>query len=149
MLNRIRANFEKRPEDSETMNLQSTWFYYNRNIIEENDGDGRDDTSSIYSVSTNATMDNIPGTGRVIDTHFYQFFGRKLERFIFRMSMASLHPYRILEYLWMDVGFITPPFSRGSLSEVIYELRIDANMIGHTGGGERIAGLKSLVKQCQ
>ena len=31
-----------------------------------------DDTSSISSCSTNATMDNIPGAGRTLDMCFYQ-----------------------------------------------------------------------------
>ena len=38
-----------------------------------------DDTSSISSFSTNATMDNIPGTGRTLDMHFYQPVGRAIE----------------------------------------------------------------------
>ena len=40
-----------------------------------------DDASSISSCSTNATMDNIPGTGRTIDMCFYQPVGRAIERF--------------------------------------------------------------------
>lgn len=102
----------------------------------EVDGDD-DDTNSMWSISTNSTMDNIPGTGRTIDTYFYQFFGRKIERLIFRISIAHLSPDRILHFLWVDnIAF---PDSRFSLSHTIYVIRNDV----------QVAGLKSLVKQSQ
>lgn len=96
-----------------------------------------DDTNSMWSISTNATMDNIPGTGRTIDTYFYQFFGRKIERLIFRISLAHLSPDRILRFLWVDD--IAYPRTRLSLSHTIYVIRNDV----------QVAGLKSLVKQSQ
>lgn len=108
MLSRIRAAFKKLTEHSDIIYLQSICLYYNGNNLQENDGDHRNDTSSISSVSTNATMDNIPGTGRIIDTYLYQFFGRMLERFIFRISMANLPPDRILEFLRVDEEVIIP-----------------------------------------
>lgn len=148
MLSRIRAAFKKRTEHSDIIYLQSIWLYYNGNNLQENDGDNQNDTSSISSVSTNATMDNIPGTGRIIDTYLYQFFGRKLERFIFRISMANLPPDRILEFLRVDEEIIIPTMY-GSLYETIHYLGDDASVADHVKEGERIAGLKSLVKQTQ
>ena len=50
--------------------------------IEDEDG-----TSSISSCSTNATMDNIPGTGRTIDMCFYQPVGRAIEKFALKMAI--------------------------------------------------------------
>ena len=46
-----------------------------------------DDTSSISSFSTNATMDNIPGTGRTIDMRFYQPVGRAIEKFALKIAI--------------------------------------------------------------
>lgn len=140
LLSCIKAQLKKRPEHSDIKYLQFTdpWSYYNRCHYGENGNDG-DDTSSILTVSTNATMDNIPGTGRTIDTFVYQFFGRKLERFIFRMSMSNLSPDRILRHLWMDGNGTGPgPGSLPSLSDVIIRFPKDS-----------VSGLKSLVKQSQ
>lgn len=91
LLSRIKAPFKKRPEQSDIKYLQFTDLrsFNNRRRYGEN-GDDDGDTCSILTVSTNATTDNLPGTGRLIDTYLYQFFGRKLERFIFRVSMATL-----------------------------------------------------------
>ena len=51
-----------------------------------------DDTSSISSCSTNATMDNIPGTGRTIDMCFYQPVGRAIERIALRRRWVYIPP---------------------------------------------------------
>ena len=62
-----------------------------------------DDTSSISSCSTNATMDNIPGTGRTIDMCFYQPVGRAIEKFALkiaiRLNIFSPSPAQILRFL--------------------------------------------------
>lgn len=143
LLSRIKAPFKKRREHSDIKYLQFTdpWSHYNRRHYGEN-GDDDGDTCSTLTVSTNATMDNIPGTGRTIDTYLYQFFGRKLERFIFRVSMATLSPHRILQYLWVgsdDDGSFLP--SLIPLSYVIDELSKDSK--------DKVSGLKGLVKQTQ
>ena len=61
-----------------------------------------DDTSSISSFSTNATMDNIPGTGRTIDMRFYQPVGRAIERFALkvaiRLNICHPSPAQILRF---------------------------------------------------
>ena len=61
-----------------------------------------DDTSSISSCSTNATMDNIPGTGRTIDMRFYQPVGRAIEKFALkiaiRLNICHPSPAQILRF---------------------------------------------------
>lgn len=140
LLSRMKAKIKKRPEHFDIRYLQFTdpRSFSNRRRYEENgDDDGDGDTCSILTVSTNATMDNIPGTGRTIDTYVYQFFGRKLERFIFRVSMATLSPDRIFQYLWGGDAVIDFPELR-PLSDVIVRFSKD-----------EVSGLKGLVKQSQ
>lgn len=62
----------------------------------EDDGDAR----TISSFSTNATTDDIPGTGRILDKAF-QFLGRKLEQLILKTRMRNepIHPNIILNSL--------------------------------------------------
>ena len=66
--------------------------------IEDEDG-----TSSISSCSTNATMDNIPGTGRTLDMCFYQPVGRAIEKFALkiaiRLNICHPSPAQILRFL--------------------------------------------------
>ena len=61
-----------------------------------------DDTSSISSCSTNATMDNIPGTGRTLDMCFYQPVGRAIEKFALkiaiRLNICHPSPTQILRF---------------------------------------------------
>ena len=68
-----------------------------------------DDTSSISSFSTNATMDNIPGTGRTLDMCFYQPVGRAIERFALevaiRLNICHPSPAQILRFLGLDPTF--------------------------------------------
>ena len=62
-----------------------------------------DDASSINSCSTNATMDNIPGTGRTIDMRFYQPVGRAIEKFALkiaiRLNICHPSPAQFLRFL--------------------------------------------------
>lgn len=51
-----------------------------------------DDASSMSSFSTNATIDDNPGTGRLIDKYLYQRGGKKVERLIFRMWIKTSPP---------------------------------------------------------
>lgn len=139
LLSRIKAPFKKRREHSDIKYLQITdpRSFNNRHRYWEN-GDDDDDTCSILTVSTNATMGNIPGTGRLIDTYLYQFFGRKLERFIFRVSMATLSPDRIVQYLWKvnNDGHFLP-----------YDIPLSDIIDGFSK--DKLSGLKGLVKQTQ
>ena len=67
-----------------------------------------DDASSINSCSTNATMDNIPGTGRTLDTHFYQPVGRAIEKFALkiaiRLNICHPSPAQILRFFQLSPG---------------------------------------------
>lgn len=139
MFSRIKARFKRRKEHSDIKYLQFThlWSYYNRIHYGVTEDDDDDDTNSALTVSTNATMDNNPGTGRTIDTYVYQFLGRKLEHVIFRMSMGYLSPDRILQFL-MRRTVIVESFDRPSLSEILRMIPKD-----------RVSGLKCLVKQSQ
>ena len=65
--------------------------------------ENEDDTGSFYSFSTNATMDNIPGTGRTIDMYFYQPVGHAIEKFALKIAIRlnNCHPSpaQILRFL--------------------------------------------------
>ena len=61
--------------------------------------DNNSDNCSTNSFSTMATMDNNPGTGRVLDLYFFQPAGRGIERLAMRLSIRYLHPTRILAYI--------------------------------------------------
>ena len=67
------------------------------------DGEVKDDSSSIISASTNATMDDNTGAGRTIDKHFYQPAGRAIERFAFKIGMrfniCHPPPVQILRFI--------------------------------------------------
>ena len=104
-----------------------------------------DDTSSISSCSTNATMDNIPGTGRTIDMCFYQPVGRAIEKFALKAAirMNLCHPspaqilsfFRLSPYMWWESGVMEKP------SDVI--ARISAVQ------PSAVPGILSLVEQSQ
>ena len=103
-----------------------------------------DDTSSISSCSTNATMDNIPGTGRTLDMCFYQPVGRAIERFALkiaiRLNICDPSPAQILRFFELSPG--TP--WKGKVkkpSDVI--ACISAGRPAH------VPGILSLVQQSQ
>ena len=98
-----------------------------------------DDALSISSLSTNATMDNNPGPGRLIDTYIYQRLGRKIERFAARINISTLHPSQIVQRLNLRP---TPwrTYLDGSTDETIKEVSL-------LHGSEVVAGLKCLVRQ--
>lgn len=100
------------------------------------------DGMSVSSFSTNATMDNIPGPGRMLDK-VYQILGRKVEWGIFSTSISSLHPNRILQFLydydepyWFHAANALP--LEDALAEVYNEK-----------GSAAVAGLRSLMRQAQ
>ena len=104
-----------------------------------------DDASSINSFSTNATMDNIPGTGRTLDMCFYQPVGRAIEKFALkvaiRLNICHPSPAQILRFfqlfpaLWIWYGKVEKP------SDVI--ARISATE------PSAVPGVLSLVQQSQ
>lgn len=101
-----------------------------------------DDAISFLSDSTNATMDDNPGPGRVLDKFIYQAIGRKIERFAGRVSIPFLPPgaivFRIME---LQGNTPLPPFKRHPLSEVMDDISILPN------GNSIMKGLRALLKQ--
>lgn len=107
--------------------------------------DDDDDDNSITSFSTTATADNLPGTGRTVDTYIFQPVGRRIERLAMRFTIASLHPARIAQYIETDETEYFPySFNWYTLNEVV------ADLCGYRQNGSTIlAGMKGLVKQTQ
>lgn len=94
------------------------------------------------SLTTNATMDNIPGPGRMLDK-LYHYLGEKVERGIFFTSVSTLHPITILQNLydydeadWFDIA--EAPSLEDAITEV-YDQK----------GSAAVAGLRSLVHQAE
>ena len=102
----------------------------------EDDDDG--DAKSIDSFSTTATVDDNPGTGRVLDTYFFQPAGRRIERIAMRFTIRHLHPWRIEAFMHGGIGSVLWFSSKLTLSDVLRECRF---------GPTVVAGLKSLVRQ--
>ena len=103
-----------------------------------------DDASSISSCSTNATMDNIPGTGRTIDMCFYQPVGRAIEKFALkiaiRLNICHPSPAQILRFLEL--------FPRCG---IWYEVKKPSDVIARISA-ERpsaVPGILSLIQQAQ
>ena len=103
------------------------------------------DTSSISSFSTNATMDNIPGTGRTIDMHFYQPVGRAIERLALkiaiRLNVYHPSPAQILRFFqlspWHGIW--------------LYKIKKPSDLIARISVEEpsAVPGILSLVQQSQ
>lgn len=107
ILSLIRIPFKKRPDDSDIVYLLFPHFANHYKSTTNNITKAKV-TATIPALScqtrrTNATMNNDPWTGRTVDTYLYHYFGRKLERCVFRVSLANLSPDRILQFLWVDV----------------------------------------------
>lgn len=110
-------------------------------------GSDNDDTDgrSITSFSTTATADNLPGTGRIIDTYIYQPVGRRIERLAMRVTISSLHPAHIAQYIEANYTYFNymlndmTPLNNATAKFCIW----------HYNGSTIIAGMKSLVKQTQ
>ena len=108
----------------------------------KDDDDG--DTRSIESFSTTATVDDNPGTGRVLDTYFFQPAGRRIERLAMRFTIRHLHPSRIEAFI--AGAFVYFPIMEHKLTLSIALRNIDRR---HFSGPTVISGLKSLVRQAQ
>ena len=109
----------------------------------EDDDDG--DAKSIDSFSTTATVDDNPGTGRVLDTYFFQPAGRRIERLAMRFTIRHLHPSRIEAFIApQDRGCFPMLGIKPALSIALRN--IDR---GHFSRPAVISGLKSLVQQAQ
>ena len=99
------------------------------------------DTSSVSTYSTNATADDLPGPGRLLDKYIYQRGGRIIERFVTKWNMATLHPAYIVRYLY------PLPVSRFlTLGEKLETIILNIETFH---GPAVVAGLNSLVQQTQ
>ena len=109
-------------------------------------GGSNDDTSSISSCSTNATMDNIPGPGRAIDMYFYQPVGRAIEKFALnigmRLNICHPSPAQILHFI---IGY------KAMLLFGIGDVKIPSDAITEFSAERptHLPGLLSLVQQSQ
>ena len=108
----------------------------------EDDDDG--DTRSIESFSTTATVDDNPGTGRVLDTYFFQPVGRRIERLAMRFTIRYLHPLRIEAFIAGGIGYFPLLNNKLTLSTVLRGADIRPFF-----GPTFISGIKSLVRQAQ
>ena len=104
-----------------------------------------DDTSSISSFSTNATMDNIPGTGRTLDMCFYQPVGRAIEKFALkvaiRLNICHPSPAQILRFLGLSSMYWVNGVTADKPSAVIAYISADRP--------SAVPGILSLVQQSQ
>ena len=105
-----------------------------------------DDARSIESFSTTATVDDNPGTGRVLDTYFFQPAGRRIERLAMRVTIRHLHPWRIEAFVHQILENYPMLSQKGTLS---YALENIISCSGNGLGATVISGLKSLVRQAQ
>ena len=108
----------------------------------EDDEDG--DAKSIDSFSTTATVDDNPGTGRVLDTYFFQPAGRRIERLAMRFTIRHLHPSRIEAFIAGGIVYFSWLDFKLTLSIALRD--IDRT---YFSGTTIISGLKSLVRQAQ
>lgn len=115
-------------------------FYEAQVRSEDEDVDG----ISLSSFSTNSTTDNLPGTGRCIDSFFYQPVGRKIERFAMKIKISNLSPALISHFIEEEFrqqrGWT---WTNKPLDDVV------SGIFKRQKGSEAVAGLKSLVKHAQ
>ena len=108
--------------------------------------DDDDNARSIESFSTTATVDDNPGTGRVLDKYFFQPAGRRIERLAMRFMIWHLHPWRIEAFINQNFKGHIYIISKRTLNQALQDIDISAeNGLGTTV----ISGLKSLVRQAQ
>ena len=104
-----------------------------------------DDASSISSCSTNATMDNIPGTGRTLDMCFYQPVGRAIEKFALkiaiRLNICHPSPAQILPFFRLSTTYELPLGEAMKPSDVIVLIAAEAP--------SAVPGILRLVHQSQ
>lgn len=81
-------------DDNDLLLLDSPWPGPDHPRLCDPEDEG--DDVFISSCSTTSTVDDNPGTGRLIDKYFYQRGGRKVERLIFWMWIKLPHPHPAL-----------------------------------------------------
>lgn len=104
-----------------------------------------DDANSVSSHSTNATVDDNPGTGRLIDKYLYQREGRRLEYFIFRIRLPSLPPARISRFIEDQYGAFLLLRYEDDIGVPLSDL--PTLICFNSRGSTTLSGMKSLVQQ--
>ena len=105
-----------------------------------------DDMKSVDSFSTMATVDDNPGTGRVLDTHFFQPLGRRIERLAMRFTIRYIHPWQIAAFIFCE------DLKHGSQVILSFKSSINGALesIGqYYDGSVIIPGLKSVIRQAR
>ena len=103
-----------------------------------------DDARSIESFSTTATVDDNPGTGRVLDTYFFQPAGRGFERLAMRFTIRHLHPSRIEAFITGGIPGLSWFHNKFTISIALQNIDLEYFSVPTV-----ISGLKSLVRQAQ
>lgn len=139
--NRVQMSLNPPYLDESTI-LEDPWSNPVDTTVHNSDDD---DANSVSSHSTNATVDDNPGTGRLIDKYLYQREGRRLEYFIFRIRLPSLPPARISRFIEDQYGaFLLLRYEDDigvPLSDLPTLICFDSR------GSTTLSGMKSLVQQ--
>ena len=102
------------------------------------------DGDSVSSVSTMETVDDNPGTGRVIDKYVYQKGGRKVERLFCRIGMSFLSPDKVVRYIMKrkaDASLL------GIKLGALKDINSLSDLIVDSYGAAALAGVKNLIRQ--
>ena len=114
------------------------------------------DNASLLTGSSTSTMNDNPGTGRVIDKYIYQVLGRMLERCAGRIAMATyLSASKIffkIEEVWYNVEIKEPccVCQAASVRQMSVEekVRMAVSRVEDAPSGTFIlSGLKELTKR--
>lgn len=109
--------------------------------------DDDSDKTSIESFSTMATMDNNPGTGRIMDMYIYQYFGKKVEKWINRMKLPYLPPETVLQHI--NEMFSSNGFD---MLDDLQQYPINSSVESISGlqfGSDVIYGLKTMIRRAK
>ena len=109
--------------------------------------DTADSQSAIYSDSTMATTNNNPGTGRTLDTHFFQPLGKLTERTISRVLLRTLPLAFPAERIISRVIKIHDDLNIVK-GVSVYPLKFFIDYTKEVGIEWTLPGLFALVKQC-
>lgn len=129
--------FKKRHNDDDQYILENP---IRHRVLEIDCNSADKDANSVRSYSTTSTVDDNPGTGRLIDKYLYQKGGRKVERLIFwvRIKLPNVHPAIISRILYDGSQSYRSPTI--SLSALMRDFRRDPILI---------SVLQNLVRQTQ
>lgn len=90
----LRSILKRRQNDDDDYMLEHPNPHHNLRL-DYNSAD--EDASSVMSYSTTSTVDDNPGTGRLVDKYLYQKGGRKVQKLIpwVRIKLPNVHPVLI------------------------------------------------------